>query len=279
MTRTRQALLAARLAVQPRWLAGLAVAAAFAVLCGLLGQWQWHRREAVEVRNALVAANYDAVPVPLGEVLRGPGGPQVPPAAEWRPVALRGVYDDGATVLVRNRPLDGRVGYLVTTPLRLDRPVAGGDSIWLVRGWLPAGEDADPSPPAAPSGEVAVTARLRRPEPVTDRRAPAGQAYRLSPAELGVAAGRAGAAPVGTPVSGFGLVTPAQDGLAAVGVPDPDPSPHLAYTVQWWLFAAAGFAIWVVFLWRTAGETSARPGPVAGRPRDREDRWRYEPGG
>lgn len=76
-----------------------------------------------------------------------------------RRVALRGTWVADRTVWLDNRPMDGRAGFYVVTPLRL----AGRDhSILVQRGWAPR----DPAhrshlpPVTTPAGEVEVVGRL-----------------------------------------------------------------------------------------------------------------------
>lgn len=283
----------------PRWLAGLAVAVAFAVVCVLLAQWQLDRRIARADRNAAVIENFDSRPLPLADVMDSDGsgrrgaagtftsGNTLPPGQEWQPVRLRGTYEVADTVLVRNRPQGGSNGYLVAVPFRLaadDGTPPPVDRVLLVRGWVAAGASAaEPEAvPPPPPGEVDVVARLRPSEVSSDRAAPAGQAYRLDVASLlggpldltgtyGVVAQESGVAPT-TPVP--------------VPRPDTDPGPHLAYGVQWYLFALTGLVIWVVLARRHAGEqdeqrasddeAEATTSSATSSTRSRE--WVYDPG-
>jgi cytochrome oxidase assembly protein ShyY1 len=267
----------------PRWLAGLAVAVVFAVVCVLLAQWQLDRRVERADRNAAVLENFDSSPVPLEQALPGSvaaASQPWPGEREWQPVRLRGSYDAEGTVLVRNRPQGGSNGYLVAVPFRLaeaaQEPSTGPTvaTVLLVRGWVPSGAAAD-SPdavPAPPPGVVDVVARLRPAEAAAARTAPDGQAYRLHVPEL-----LAGAE---DPLSGAYGVVGAEAGAAPVGVvpvprPDTDPGPHLAYGVQWYMFALAGLVIWVVLARRHAGEhpdddLDPRTAAAAG--------WVYDPG-
>lgn len=264
----------------PRWLAGLAVAVVFAMACVWLAQWQLDRRVARAERNAAVLENYDASPVALADVVTDPDQ-GLPLSRQWQPVALTGTWDVDGTVLLRNRPQGGSNGYLVATPLDLTGtgPVT---RVVVVRGWLPAGADAA-SPGAVPapvSGTVDVVARLRPAEPPTDREAPGGQAYRLD-ADLLRAGGD-------STLSGAYAVLETEDGapparLAPVPRPDTDPGPHLAYGVQWYLFALAGLGIWVVLARRHAGERDDRSPGADGedgsaRAGRAADAWVYEPG-
>lgn len=268
----------------PRWLSGLAVAVVFALVCVWLAQWQLDRRVARAERNAAVLENYDSSPVPLTVAVSDLGAELGVPG-QWQPVTLQGSYEQDGTVLVRNRPQGGSNGYLVATPFVVDGE-GPTTSVLLVRGWLPSGADAS-SPgavPDAPTGQVDVVARLRTGEEPSGRSAPEGQTYRLDVEDL------LADAPGGTLATAYGVVateagrTPSR--LVPVPRPDTDPGPHLAYGVQWYLFALAGLGIWGVLARRHAGEQDderhrddeARPGRTPGEDRDRSPGWVYQPG-
>lgn len=281
----------------PRWLAGLAVAVVFAVICVLLAQWQLDRRVQRAERNAAVLENYDSAPVGLDEVVTDLAAS--PPVDEqWEPVRLVGRYDPAGTVLVRNRPQGGSNGYLVAVPFTTSAGDArGGTTLLLVRGWLPSGADAG-SPgavPDPPAGDTEVLARLRSTEEPSSRTAPPGQTYRLDvPALLAGAPGDV--------LTGAYAVVGSEDGALPAAMdpvprPDTDPGPHLAYGVQWYLFALAGLGIWVVLARRHAEDLAGpppgtradgpapRPGdPDAGPPSSSGSTpgsgsgWVYEPG-
>jgi cytochrome oxidase assembly protein ShyY1 len=260
---------------EPRWLAGLAVAVVFALVCVWLAQWQLDRRVQRAERNAAVLENYDAVPTDLAG-LAAVAADGVAPEEEWTPGIVRGRYVPEDTVLVRNRPQERSNGYLVAVPFEAVDAQAGGGATTLlvVRGWVPSGADAarPETVPAPPAGEVELLVRLRTSESPATRGAPEGQTYRLDVPELlgpdGVAAER--------PLTGGYAVLATDDGAAPAGLatvprPDVDPGPHLAYGVQWYLFGLAGLGIWVV-LARRAGRDDD------GAPASRTREWVYEPG-
>ncbi|WP_336921165.1 SURF1 family cytochrome oxidase biogenesis protein [Aquipuribacter sp. SD81] len=255
---------------QPRWLAGLAVAVVFALVCVWLAQWQLDRRVQRAERNAAVLANYDAAPTDL-RGLADVAAAGVEPEEEWVPARVSGRYRPEDTVLVRNRPQERANGYLVAVPFDVSAPDDGlPRGLLVVRGWVPSGSDAarPESVPAPPPGEVGLVVRLRATESPATRGAPPGQTYRLDvPALL---PGR------GSLTEGYGVLA-TEDGAPPAGLrtvprPDVDPGPHLAYGVQWYLFAVAGLAIWVV-LARRAGRDEEQE--TAGAP---AGDWVYEPG-
>ncbi|MGP5681817.1 SURF1 family cytochrome oxidase biogenesis protein [Brachybacterium alimentarium] len=217
-------------------LAALGVLLASA-LCVGLGFWQFGRFEGKRDVAAVVEANYEAPPVPLDEVLPSPGA-ELDATDDWTPVELTGSYctDPDCVLYVRNRQLDGDVGFWQLAPFHSD----DGETLLVVRGWVGSQGDvsAPADPPAVPEGELSITARLRPAEPTLDRKIPAGQVHSVNPPQV------AEQLPEEEPQ----LVTRAYGDLAQEdpepsarprALPDPDTSlgPHLSYSVQWWLFA------------------------------------------
>ena len=91
-----------------RWLAWLLLATLFAIACGFLSDWQFHRRADRVAQIAVVERNYGAKPV-LAQSLLKPNAS----ASQilWRPVILYGRYLNDKAMLVRNRPLNGQPGF------------------------------------------------------------------------------------------------------------------------------------------------------------------------
>jgi cytochrome oxidase assembly protein ShyY1 len=228
-----------------RWTVYVAVAIVFAIACAFLSNWQFARNEERAAQLALVEANYDAEPRPLGEVL----APSAELAAsdEWTPVVLEGEYLPEDQVLVRNRPHGGTSAFEVLVPLRTE----DGRVILVDRGWVAPG-DAGPEPdavPAPPSAEVSVVVRLRpgEPAPTSGRSAPDGQVPTIN---LPLVADQM-AAGVELETGAYGLLvseTPAPaTAPSAVEAPTADAGPHLSYAVQWILFAVMGF-VFIVYV-------------------------------
>ncbi|MFB0834188.1 SURF1 family cytochrome oxidase biogenesis protein [Arthrobacter halodurans] len=225
-----------RFLASTRWLGWFLMVCVFAAACAALGNWQMNRLDEARADNGLVAANYDAAPVPYAEASREFS--RLDPERTWTPVALRGQYLDRDTAVVRNRPLNGAPGYEVLVPFRTQE----GDVVVVNRGWLPIGNDTAGRPdtvPAPPSGTVDVVARLKAGEPDVGRTAPAGQlasiqleryerllGYDVQTGAYGVLASEA-PAPASTP--------------AALPRPEIDEGNHLSYSLQWFAFAVLGF--------------------------------------
>ncbi|GAA2015550.1 SURF1 family cytochrome oxidase biogenesis protein [Microbacterium ulmi] len=225
-----------------RWTVYVAVAIVFAVACAFLSNWQFSRNAERSRQLALVAANYDAAPVPLAELLPADGS--LAPEDEWHPVTLTGTYLPDQQLLVRNRAHGGTAAFEVLVPFRLD----DGRVFLVNRGWVPPGEhQADPDAvPAPPTGEVTVVARLKPGEPLpsSGRSAPDGQVPTI---HLPLIADIVGGA--GVEAGAYGLMVTEQPAPAsapqALEAPSDDPGPHLSYAIQWILFAVMGF----VFIW------------------------------
>lgn len=220
-----------------RWAMYIGIAILFAIACAFLSNWQFSRNAERTEQLQLVENNYDAAPVPLGDLL-APGA-AMNPADEWRPVRLEGRYLADEQLLVRNRAHGGSAAYEQLVPFRLD----DGRTFLIDRGWLPPGErQAAPDEiPAPPSGPVTVQVRLRPEEaaPTSGRTAEAGQVPTIN---LGLVAEQTGPLEQGA----YGLLTSETPAPATapftVAPPDNDPGPYLSYAIQWILFAIMGFA-------------------------------------
>ncbi|MCM2577509.1 SURF1 family cytochrome oxidase biogenesis protein [Streptomyces meridianus] len=218
-----------------------------------LGFWQLHRHEHRVAQNELISGNLAARPVPV-QKLTAPGR-TVPRAETYRPVTATGSYDTRHEVVVRQRTAaDGqKIGYHVLTPLVLP----DGRAVLVNRGWIPSGDDLTefPQVPAAPKGRVTVTGRLM-PDETT---AASGIKDRtgLPPRQVMLIDSGQQAKRLGRPVTGGYLqltaTSPEPSGQGPELLPEPDHSsigPHMAYAVQWWLFAAGVPVGWVVLVRR-----------------------------
>ncbi|HEY9370643.1 SURF1 family protein [Streptomyces sp.] len=234
-----------------------------------LGFWQLHRHERRVAQNALIADNLKAKPVPV-ETLTSPGH-TVPRADYWRRVTATGTFDTAHEVVVRRRTnADENVGMHVLTPLVLK----DGRVVLVNRGWVPAAADqkAYPAVPPAPKGEVTVTGRLKADETtgasgIKDLRGlPDRQVMLINSAQQ--------AELTGAEVLGGYLeqTAPAAPGGSPEQIPEPDHDSigaHMAYAVQWWLFASGVPVGWIVLVRRekrdqeAARRESPEPAPAA----------------
>ncbi|WP_228943268.1 SURF1 family protein [Nocardioides sp. Leaf374] len=225
-----------------------------------LGQWQFHRLDDRKESNAVVRANEDQAPAPVGEVLGT--DTEVGEADEWRVVSATGTYDTDDTVIVRYRTRDGASGVDVVVPLVTD----SGTSLLVDRGWMATDarglDTADvPDPPA---GEVTVTGYVRA-DGSGDSTAVVDNATRAVSAE---AIGQAQQREVYDGFVELRSEDPAPaTALEPVELPELDNGPHFFYGLQWWFFgllAIFGFLYLAYDEWR-GGRSGDRP--AAGGPK------------
>lgn len=203
-----------------------------------LGFWQLHRHEHKVAQNSLISHNLKAKPVPVSS-LTSPGH-TVPRSDYWRAVKAIGTYDEKHEVVVRRRTsTDGSIGFHVLVPFDLK----GGGTVMINRGWIPTADDqrAFPDVPAVPKGEVTVTGRLKADE--TSGSSGIKDLSDLPDRQVMLINSAQQAKLLSRPVLGGYLeqTGPVPSGDVPELIEDPDDSsigPHMAYAVQWWLFAA-----------------------------------------
>ncbi|MGL6236215.1 MAG: SURF1 family cytochrome oxidase biogenesis protein [Segniliparus sp.] len=239
-----------RVFLRPGWIALALAVVLFSVLCfWVFAPWQLGKNGRTEQRNDRISRAFDAPPAPLAELLRSGVGPQ----SDWRAVTVTGVYESDKQMLLRHRPVHGNAqGPQVLTPLRFDN----GRTVLVDRGYLPEG--ATTAPPA-PTGEMAVKARLRLLE-----RTPAGRPAIMlvgGSQQLEAIDAEAASPLVGAPLEPAYLqLDPGQPGaLGALEEPDLDPGPYLSYGLQWLAFGVIALIALGYF-----GYTELRP-PTAGQ--------------
>jgi surfeit locus 1 family protein len=160
-----------------------------------------------------------------------------------RRVVLRGHWIAERTVWLDNRPMDGRTGFFVVTPLRL---AGRADAVLVQRGWAPRNQlDRQQLPPlATPAGEVVVEGRLA---------ASPSRLYELGEGSTGVI--RQNLDPAAFAVeSGLKLLpltviqtAAADDGLSRHWpAPDLGLQKHYGYAFQWFALCAL---ILVLYVW------------------------------
>jgi surfeit locus 1 family protein len=134
----------------------LAIAAlGMTLLTARLGVWQLDRaaeKQALERTQAERAA----LPALAGDDL--PRRAEAVPAVEQRLALLQGRWRGEATVALENRPMAGRTGFYIVTPLQL----ADGSAVLVQRGWLPRDlqDRTRLAPFETPAGEVQVQGRI-----------------------------------------------------------------------------------------------------------------------
>ncbi|WP_298460139.1 SURF1 family protein [uncultured Cellulomonas sp.] len=248
--------------------AGLvAIAVALAVVCTLLGLWQWHRAESRSAAIAVVESNFAADPVPLDAVLDSPGDALAEDEV-WRPVRVSGRYDADAAVLLRNRPVNGRPAFHVLVPFVVDRPDGGTAVLVVDRGAITTDQDAGDVPP--PAGPVDLVVRLRAGEPTSPRDAPAGQVQAIAVGQVLEAGGASDDVPAYRAYGALVSEDPAaQAALGPLPEPSTDPGSHLSYALQWWTFALGSLIGFSVLARRELTASDDEPGAEPTPPRRR----------
>jgi cytochrome oxidase assembly protein ShyY1 len=227
-----------------RYVAQTVVCLLLAVSCIAAGLWQIHRYGEKRTDNSDLRHNADAPPVGVADLLST--SRPADPALKLRTATATGRYEPAGQVLVRQREVEQRAGFLVVTPLRTP-----GGVLLVVRGFVPAVGSATQSPPVppAPAGEVTVTGRVYPSEApqATAATLPVGQVARIDVAALGR---RLGGGPT---YGGYLELVSSQpaESAALVAIPAPDLSnpaggavegQHLAYIVQWFFFGLLALA-------------------------------------
>jgi cytochrome oxidase assembly protein ShyY1 len=248
-----------RFLLRPKWLGFLAACVALAIIFVELGFWQLRRLDQRRAMNARVVAGRIADPVPPSSLF-GPGRPPVL-ASEYRSVRVTGTYDSAHEYLVRGQTTDDGVGVNVLTPL----VTASGDRVLIARGWArysDQGATVAPSVPAPPTGPVTVVGRVRLPD-FGGAMARVGRFQTVTQVDPSLI-GR----DLGQPVFG-GYVelvkqTPSvTGGLVLIPEPELTEGPHLAYAVQWFLFAGMLFVGYGMYARReVTGEPGDNPVPA-----------------
>jgi cytochrome oxidase assembly protein ShyY1 len=232
-----------RFLLSARWVGAFLLCVVAAVVCCRLALWQQHRLETKQAINASIDNARTADPLPVARALSTTAVPTE--RHQYIKVSATGRYDVAGQVMVRNQTLHADIGFSVLTPLR----TTDGPTLWVVRGWIQAGDGSAsqiPKIPDPPSGLVTVVGRVKRPASgATDAITVNGQHLisRITRHQLR----GAGAPAYRGYVQMISEQPPATDTTTLTALPAPDDLDegiHLAYEVQWYLFAVgfvAGF--------------------------------------
>jgi surfeit locus 1 family protein len=207
-----------------------------------LGHWQLNRADEKLAQQRLIESQAALPALSASELPRTEAGPFL-----GRRVTLTGHWWHERTVYLDNRPMDGRVGFIVMTPLRL----ADQSLVLVQRGWLPrnfADRQALPDLPR-PAGAVQVQGRLV---------AAPSRAYELG-AEPGVSTIRQNLDPatyareIGAPLLPVTVLqtdAAGDDLLRQWPAPDLGVSKHHGYAFQWFALCAliSGLYVWFQFV-------------------------------
>ena len=228
----------------------------FAIACGFLSNWQFHRREEKLVRINRVLANFEKPAVPMADLL--PSADSWNLDLEWRAVEIEGHYLSTQSLLVRNRPNQGSPGFEQLVPFQTEQ----GYVLFVSRGWLPTGNEQD-SPDVNPlpdNSNRTIVVRLRPSEAPDSRTAPERQVPNIDVPRvarlLGIdhyysrTYGRAYSDSTG------------QAQLRALESPATEEGNNFSYALQWIVFAVMAF---VALGWMIRQERNAELGRVRTR--------------
>ena len=219
----------------PGWIVTLAAVAVIGV-CLTAGNWQTRR---AEYKESLAAQLDQRAAAPVATLGAAPVDPQ---DAAFRRVRARGVYVPEKGILLDNRVLNGRVGYEVLMPLRIE---GGGTHVLVNRGWTAAPPTRAELPDVStPSGvqEIEGVAMLP-PERVFELGdgTPAGAVWQHFLMERYERWSGLTLQPVIVQQTGD-----AGDGLAREWVrPDTGVQKHRGYAMQWYIFAILTLVLYV----------------------------------
>lgn len=200
-----------------------------------LGRWQTDRGDEKEVRQALFEARLRETPV----LLTGSVASAEP--LLYRRVRASGEWIPEGQVFIDNQVRDGRAGFHVVTPLKLD---GGKDAVLVNRGWIERTPDYPKAPQVAvPAGRVEIAGLATLPPRRVLELSPetvSGNVWQ----NLSVERYRSR---TGMSLLPFVVLADATaPGLAAIHEqPDAGVARHREYALTWFSLAATTLALWV----------------------------------
>lgn len=218
-----------------------------AALTFRLGLWQLDRAKQKLDLGAQIEGRAALPPLPQSELARG----EVAATAQhFRRATLQGQWDARHTVFLDNRALEGRAGFIVVTPLKLD----DGSAVVVQRGWVPRRFDDRTALPevSTPADTVILAVRIAPPPSKLMDFGSAGSGVIRQNLDLAAFALETGLAL--RPLSAQQLEpagSPASDGLwRQWPQPTVDVGKHYGYAFQWFALSTlvAGLYVWFQIL-------------------------------
>jgi len=221
----------------------LLVAIAAIAVAGRLGVWQLDRAaQKIALQTALDERGREP-PLTAAELARDRAAV---PAQAARRVRLAGTWVAERTVYLDNRQMDGKVGFFVVTPLRLE---GGREAVLVQRGWVARNfEQRTALPPVqTPAGRVEVVGRVAEtPSRMYELEAAASGTIRQN-VDVASFARETGLELLPLAVIESATSPPSRDGLERRWPPPAtDVQKHYGYAFQWFAIAAA---IVVLYVW------------------------------
>ena len=231
--------------VEPAWRKAVVLVVALAViaLAVRLGFWQLDRAaQKIALQTTLDERGRER-PLTAAELARDRAAV---PAQASRRVRLAGTWVGERTVYLDNRQMDGKVGFFVVTPLRLE---GAREAVLVQRGWVARNfEQRTALPPVpTPGGRVEVVGRVAEtPSRMYELEAAATGAIRQN-VDVASFARETGLELLPLAVIESATSPPSRDGLERRWPPPAtDVQKHYGYAFQWFAIAAA---IVVLYVW------------------------------
>ena len=220
---------------KPRWIALTAFLLIMIYLFIRLSDWQFDRYNTRIQNNEITTTALSSEPINLTDLS------QVSDLKDWQKVSIKGEFMNSDAKLLRKQYLESSLGFWVITPLKLDN-----DQVILVnRGWIPIAESSTSQQeiPSSPQGDVTIIGYVqtlkdtrREPEDL-----PLNQINYLNSTNFS-------SQPLSTNYLQLASMTPMDNQVAIIPLPELSNGPHFSYAIQWILFALMLPIGWYVLL-------------------------------
>ena len=220
---------------KPRWIALTAFLLIMIYLFIRLSDWQFDRYNQRIQNNEITTTALSSEPINLTDLS------QVSDLKDWQKVSIKGEFVNSDAKLLRRQYLESSLGFWVITPLKLDN-----DQVILVnRGWIPIAESSTSQQeiPSSPQGDVTIIGYVqtlkdtrREPEDL-----PLNQINYLNSTNFS-------SQPLSTNYLQLASMTPMDNQVAIIPLPELSNGPHFSYAIQWILFALMLPIGWYVLL-------------------------------
>lgn len=220
---------------KPRWIALTAFLLIMIYLFIRLSDWQFDRYNTRIQNNEITTVALSSEPVNLTDLS------QVSELKDWQKVSIKGEFINSDAKLLRRQYLESSLGFWVITPLKLDN-----DQVILVnRGWIPIAKSSTTQQeiPSSPKGDVTIigyvqTLKDNRSEPED---LPLNQINYLNSNNFS-------SQPLSTNFLQLASMSPMDNQVAIIPLPELSNGPHFSYAIQWILFALMLPIGWYVLL-------------------------------
>ena len=220
---------------KPRWIALTAFLLIMIYLFIRLSDWQFDRYNQRIQNNEITTTALSSEPINLTDLS------QVSDLKDWQKVSIKGEFINSDAKLLRRQYLESSLGFWVITPLKLDN-----DQVILVnRGWIPIAESSTSQQeiPSSQQGDVTIIGYVqtlkdtrREPEDL-----PINQINYLNSTNFS-------SQPLSTNYLQLASMTPMDNQVAIIPLPELSNGPHFSYAIQWILFALMLPIGWYVLL-------------------------------